>query len=291
MRLLVIGGTKFIGPHVVRQLAAGGHRVTVFHRGATEAALPSGVEHIHDLAAGIPVVTFPASLLEQPFDIVIHMIPMGEDDALAAVAAFRHRVSRLVVLSSGDVYLAYGRFTELEPGPVEESPLTEQAPLRSVLYPYRKAASPGDWMYRYEKILVERTVLREPTLPGVVLRLPKVYGPGGNADLATMYGCRAWPHWRWTHGYVENVAHAIVLAALHPRASGIYNVGEERTPSVAERLADLPRSSLPDMAMTANFAQNLVYDTSRIRHELGYTDIVEYGEGLRRTVALSDPLP
>ena len=288
MRLLVIGGTKFIGPHVVRQLAAGGHRVTVFHRGATEAALPSGVEHIHDLAAGIPVVTYPASLLEQPFDIVIHMIPMGEDDALAAVESFRHRVSRLVVLSSGDVYLAYGRFTELEPGPVEESPLTEQAPLRSVLYPYRKAASPGDWMYRYEKILVERTVLREPTLPAVVLRLPKVYGPGGNADLATMYGCRAWPYWRWTHGYVENVARAIVLAALHPKASGIYNVGEERTPSVAERLADLPRSSLPDMTVTANFAQNLVYDTSRIRHELGYTDIVEYGEGLRRTVALSD---
>ena len=42
MRVLVIGGTGFIGPYVVRRLVAQGHDVAVFHRGRTQADLPSG---------------------------------------------------------------------------------------------------------------------------------------------------------------------------------------------------------------------------------------------------------
>lgn len=41
MRILIIGGTNFIGPPVVCQLGAMGHEVTVFHRGKTKAELPS----------------------------------------------------------------------------------------------------------------------------------------------------------------------------------------------------------------------------------------------------------
>jgi nucleoside-diphosphate-sugar epimerase len=79
--------------------------------------------------------------------------------------------------------------------------------------------------YFYEKILVERHVLEQAQLPGTVLRLPKVYGPGGNANLATIYGYRDRLGWRWTHGYVENVAAAIALAALHPAAANrVYNL-------------------------------------------------------------------
>lgn len=40
MKILVIGGTNFIGPHVVRQLVKMRHEVIVFHRGETEADLP-----------------------------------------------------------------------------------------------------------------------------------------------------------------------------------------------------------------------------------------------------------
>lgn len=47
MHFLVIGGTRFIGPHVVARLTASGHKVTVFHRGQAEPVLPGGVEHIH----------------------------------------------------------------------------------------------------------------------------------------------------------------------------------------------------------------------------------------------------
>jgi nucleoside-diphosphate-sugar epimerase len=213
---------------------------------------------------------------------------MGEADSRAVMEAFRGRASRVVALSSGDVYRAYGRLTRAEPGPIEAGLLQEDSPLRSVLYPYRKQAkSAADWVYDYEKILVEREILGNPDLPGVILRLPKVYGPGNNADLATVYGFRHQPQWRWTHGYVENVAAAIVLAAGHPAASGrIYNVGEASTPTVGERLACLPPSSIPaDESTQFDMAQDIAYDTSNIRAELGYAEHVSYEEGLRRTLS------
>jgi nucleoside-diphosphate-sugar epimerase len=289
VQIVVIGGTKFIGPHVVRALAALGHTLTVYHRGQTEADLPDGVRHIHSAAAAMPVLTFPDDLLRLEPDVVIHMVPLGERDTRAAVDAFRGRTRRIVALSSGDVYRAYGRFTGLEPGPVDAGPLAENSPLRTVLYPYRKdAKSADDWLYSYEKILVERAVLDEASIEGIVLRLPKVYGPGGNADLATVRAFRHEPQWRWTHGYVENVAAAVALAAVHASpGSRVYNVGEAHTPTVRERLADLGDDlpPTPTSASIANFAQDIVYDTRRIRQELGYAEPVAYEEGIRRTVA------
>jgi len=236
----------------------------------------------------MPVLAYPDEVLHPDPDVVIHMVALGERDARAAVDAFRGRARRLVAVSSGDVYRAYGRFTGLEPGPVDADPLVESSPLRTVLYPYRKdATSPDDWLYSYEKILVERIVLGETNIEGVVLRLPKVYGPGGNADFATVRGYRHQPQWRWTHGYVENVAAAIALAAVHASPlSRVYNVGEEYTPTVRERLRDLPdHESTPPSTTVANFAQDIVYDTTRIRRELGYVEPVAYHEGIRRTTA------
>jgi len=93
--VVIIGGTKFIGPHVVRQLVAHGASVTVFHRGTTETDLPSRVRHVHSPAASLPLLSFPPELLVPEPDIVIHMICMGERDAQAAVSTFRRRAQRL----------------------------------------------------------------------------------------------------------------------------------------------------------------------------------------------------
>jgi nucleoside-diphosphate-sugar epimerase len=287
MRVLIVGGTKFIGPHVARGFVEQGHDVLLYHRGQTEAELPESIRHVRSPLAAMPVLGFPPELMAESFDAIVHMIPMGEADSRAAMKAFRGRAVRIVGLSSGDVYRAYGRLTGSEPGPIEEGLLHEDSPLRSVLYPYRKRAkSAADWVYDYEKILVEHAILGDRDLPGVILRLPKVYGPGNNDDLATVYAFRHQPRWRWTHGYVENVAAAIVLAATHPAASGrIYNVGESPTPTVGERLAGLPPSGIAaDEHAAFNFAQDIVYDTSRIRGELGYAERVSYEEGLRRTL-------
>ncbi len=46
MRLLILGGTGFIGPHQVRYALARGHRVTIFNRGRQKEAWPGPVEEV-----------------------------------------------------------------------------------------------------------------------------------------------------------------------------------------------------------------------------------------------------
>lgn len=290
MRVLIIGGTGFIGAYVARVLYEGGHDVTVFHRGEHESPLLGSVQHVRSALAKMPVLQFPAALFQSDFDVLIHMIAMGETDAEAAVKGFSGRVQRMVVVSSGDVYRAYGRFTCLEPGDIESTPLTEDSPLRSVLFPYRaKARAADDLNYYYEKILVEKVFLQARRSETTVVRLPKVYGPEQNTKLSTVYAFRNQPNWRWTHGYVENVAAAVALAAVHEAAANrIYNVGEEYTPTVAERLSFLQpaQEEIEPKGNVAgyDFRQDIVYDTTRIRRELGYEERVRYEEGLKRTL-------
>lgn len=47
MRLLVMGGTRFVGRHLVAEALERGHAVTLFNRGVSEPGLFPGVEEIH----------------------------------------------------------------------------------------------------------------------------------------------------------------------------------------------------------------------------------------------------
>jgi nucleoside-diphosphate-sugar epimerase len=241
------------------------------------------------------------------------MFPVGQDDTRAAVVRFAGIVERLVAISSGDVYRAYGRLLGSEPGPLEAMPLNEDAPLRQEFYPYRRsAAGPADWTYHYEKILVERAVLASSAPVGTVLRLPAVYGPGDpyrrlRSYIKRMYDGRpailletAQAAWRGTHGYVENVAQAIALAVLDERTAGrVYNLGESSTPTIAERvrligqmvgwngsIVSLPADRLPPhLRAPYEPRQDLVLDSTRFRTELNFTEPLTIEEGLHRTIA------
>jgi 2'-hydroxyisoflavone reductase len=46
LRILILGGTGFTGPHQVRYAVERGHQVTVFNRGRRQADLPAGVEEL-----------------------------------------------------------------------------------------------------------------------------------------------------------------------------------------------------------------------------------------------------
>src|SRR5690349_6525998 len=112
MRILIIGGTGFIGPSVVTQLHEGGHEVIVNHRGVHESAeLPDGVVHIHTpLKQALAVAP-------GPIDAAVFMIPLGEKDTAAVIEALRGHTPRLIAVGSCDVYRAYGRIHGTEPGP------------------------------------------------------------------------------------------------------------------------------------------------------------------------------
>ena len=311
MRVLIIGGTNFIGPHVVTQLHQLSHEITLYHRGQHEPSLPASVCHVHNARAGIPVLHFPSSLSDPPPEVVLHMFPVGEDDTRAVISRFAGVARRVVAISSGDVYRAYGRLLGTEPGPPLAVPLNENADLRETLFPYRTMApGPSDWMYHYEKILVERAVL-EGRLPGTVLRLPVVYGPGDPYHRLRPYIVRmadrrpaillesAAADWRWTHGYVEDVARAIVRAVTDERSAGkVYNVGEATTPTMSERIGNIGRvmgwkgkivpmsreTIPPHLRAPYEPRQDLATDNRRIRAELSFEEGLTANEGLRRTI-------
>jgi len=316
VRILVIGGTGFIGSHVVSELIRRGQEVAIYHRATPARALPRGVIEFHGDRRRL--VDDGDRLRAFGPEIVIDLILSSGSQAQALMDVFRETARRVVVASSMDVYRACGVLHGLEDGPLEPLPLTEHSPLRTKLQTYppaqmRMLQQVFGWLDDdYDKIPVERTVLADARLPATVLRLPMIYGPGDRLNrlfplLKRMDDGRAaiileerLAQWRSPRGYVENVATAIGIATLSDRASGrVYNVAEPETLTELEwarevgaaaewkgAIVTVPTDRTPPhLRMPGNLAQHWVPDTTRIRMDLGFDEPVSRPEALRRTIA------
>lgn len=285
--------------------------ITLFHRGKTKADLPSNVVEIQGDRKELR--NFKGEFERLSPDVVVDMIPMSKFDATSIMEVFKGIARRVVAISSQDVYRAYGLVRGIETGDLEAIPFTENAPLRKNLYPYRKEnKEENDPIYDYEKILVEQAILSgESGLKGTILRLPVVYGPKDEQHRFSSYLKRMddkrpfiildqdFAQWRWTHSYVDNVAYAITLAVTDERSSGrVYNVGEPKTATMYDRIEALAKQvgwngkivtvlkdRLPSqMRFPGNAKQHLVSDSTRLREELGFNEIVSFDEGIQRTI-------
>lgn len=298
MRVIVLGGTRFIGRAIVEDLAAAGHQLLLVHRGVLE---PSGMpeaQHLHVERAGLPAQR--AALEEFGPEAAIDCRALTRSDAEIALAGMPQGI-RLVVISSMDVYRAFGAVNDdRETDPV---PLDEDSPVRPNRYPYR---GKREGMDEYDKLDVEDVYLPRGATS---LRLPMVYGEhdyqlreefilrrvrAGRTRIP--FGAGTWLTCR---GYVRDIASGARLALESKVALGqALNLCEDRTFSIAlwsrmildaagsgAELVRVADDMLPeDLRATGTMKQHILASARKARLLLGWTTS-DPAAALRTTVA------
>src|SRR5262245_44241517 len=113
MKVLVLGGTQFVGRHIVEALLDGGHAVSIFNRGRSSDQLPFAVERLRgDRDAG---ATGLAALSGRRWDACIDVSGYTARQVQASAAMLRASVGHYIFISAVSVY------GDPAQGPVHES--------------------------------------------------------------------------------------------------------------------------------------------------------------------------
>lgn len=318
MRAVVTGGTGFLGGHLARALLVRGDRVCILGRniGVVADLVAQGAEaHAVDLCDRSAVIAACAGA-----DVVFHAgartSDWGSRTAFFAVnvggtaavieGCRRHAVSRLVYVSSPAV--VFDGHDQCE--------ATERLP-----YPVRFAST-----YALTKKLGEELVKSAQDVPSVIVRPKAIFGPGDRALLPRLLAAARKGRLRqFGDGrncvdltYVENVVHALLLAAEVPAAIGncyfiTNDVHVPLWPTLRRVLAALGyKVALPAAPVAlalaaaalmearaavdgreplltrygvAVLARTQTYDIAAARCDLGYSPVVSIEAGIERTIA------
>ncbi|MGH7712874.1 MAG: NAD-dependent epimerase/dehydratase family protein [Gemmatimonadaceae bacterium] len=160
--LLVLGGTGFIGPHLVRHAVARGHRVTIFTRGRRQADLPNEVTRLIGDRNGQL-----GALEGKRWDAVIDDSATDPEWVRQSTSLLNDAVGQYLFTSSTGVYYPY-----LQRG------LDESDPVRLAF------TDPNDGSERYgvRKAQCERLTLEAFGGRGIVVRPTYIVGPGDTTD-------------------------------------------------------------------------------------------------------------
>lgn len=173
MHLLILGGTSFLGRHLVTTAQDRGHTVTIFHRGRTNPGLFPAVETIlGDRTADL------APLTGRRWDAVVDTSGYHPRDVAAAVAVLAGAVDRYLFVSTISVYADY-----------TIPQLDEHAPVARLDDPDQATVS--NETYGPLKTHCEDVVLAQMGARAWVVRPGLIVGPHDPTDRFTYWPVRA----------------------------------------------------------------------------------------------------
>ncbi|WP_441248597.1 NAD-dependent epimerase/dehydratase family protein [Kitasatospora sp. McL0602] len=176
MKILVLGGTSFVGRAIVDDALRQGHEITLFGRGKTGVELFPEVERrLGDRASGDY-----ESLRQGSWDAVVDVSGLLVRQVEAAAEVLGERVGRYLFISSHAVYAQSG----VLPGSDEDTPRREPVRADSV-------EELDNDTYGPSKVACEDAVTARYGARATIVRPGKVAGPHDPSDMFTYWVRRA----------------------------------------------------------------------------------------------------
>jgi 2'-hydroxyisoflavone reductase len=233
LSILILGGTGFIGPHVVRYASERGHKLTIFTRGKHDAELPTTVERLQGDRNGQL-----DALKGKRWDAVI-------DDSANTPAWVE--LSAPLLKDSTDAYLftsSTGVFY-----PYLKRGIDESVPVRTEVIDPKD----GSETFGVAKAKCEQIVMSTFAKRGIVVRPTYIVGPGDTSDRFPY-----WPVRLARGGEVLAPGHAddpmqvidvrdlaeFMVHLLETNQTGIYNVAGPRDGLTARAFYDFAAKTI-----------------------------------------------
>ena len=157
--ILILGGTSFLGPAVVRASVVAGHRVTLFNRGITNPELFPHLEKLRGFRSPTPSEENWSVVSSRHWDAVIDVWPSDPVLAASAAARLRDQTRHYLYVSS---IAAYERQAFRQPGIAEDAPLNPWDP---AIRPYDRGKAESE--RRLQTLVGDRlTVVRPGPIKG-----------------------------------------------------------------------------------------------------------------------------
>ncbi|MEO5900258.1 MAG: NAD-dependent epimerase/dehydratase family protein [Ilumatobacteraceae bacterium] len=267
MRALVLGGNRYIGLHLVRELARRGFDVTVLN--SHEVPLPDGVRRLHGDRQQPGVITEVLGPHRDEFDVVYDNTSYWPKDIAPLVDLFQGRIEHYVFTSSVAAY----RRSFLQP--IDETfrshDPTDTAPVKS--YGVGKVQCERYLAERHERHGLPWTALRVGHSIGPMSPLPSrepIFFARLEAGRPILIPGDGLPFVHLVH--VADVAALMAAVAGNPRAIGqMYNVVGREITSVL--------GSMRMMAAAAGVEPNIVNVPTDIARKLR-APLIHWGEAL-----------